>query len=140
MSEDPQVCRICGCTDDRACDGGCSWAEPGLCSACVAKAKKRKKPQKPPTVLTPEQLAEVESFDREFERMLRAAVAANSEDCPDPRALALDFLTKLQQGAFSTPEAALMALTFSFMAYAERRMNAALIKPNERKPRLWTPT
>lgn len=32
-----QRCRVCGCTDDRACPGGCSWAEPGLCSQCVGK-------------------------------------------------------------------------------------------------------
>lgn len=34
-------CRRCGCTDDRACateDGPCSWAEPGLCSACASGA------------------------------------------------------------------------------------------------------
>ena len=31
------ACRICGCTDDRACPGGCSWIsrEPPLCSSCV---------------------------------------------------------------------------------------------------------
>lgn len=28
-------CRICGCTDARACPGGCSWAGERLCSACV---------------------------------------------------------------------------------------------------------
>ncbi len=28
-------CRGCGCTDDRACFGGCSWVEPDLCSQCV---------------------------------------------------------------------------------------------------------
>lgn len=32
-------CRVCGCTDERACPGGCSWVEdPGggdLCSACA---------------------------------------------------------------------------------------------------------
>ena len=27
-------CRICGCTDDHACPGGCHWVEPDLCSAC----------------------------------------------------------------------------------------------------------
>lgn len=27
-------CRACGCTDDRACLGGCWWVEPDLCSAC----------------------------------------------------------------------------------------------------------
>jgi ParB/RepB/Spo0J family partition protein len=27
-------CRACGCTDARACPGGCSWVEWDLCSAC----------------------------------------------------------------------------------------------------------
>lgn len=27
-------CRVCGCTDDKACPGGCVWAEPDLCSRC----------------------------------------------------------------------------------------------------------
>lgn len=26
------VCRECGCTNDEACDGGCTWIEPDLCS------------------------------------------------------------------------------------------------------------
>ena len=30
-----RVCRICGCTEDNACEGGCSWVEEDLCSACV---------------------------------------------------------------------------------------------------------
>ena len=33
-------CRVCGCTDDQACEGGCSWAEPDLCSKCAAKKKR----------------------------------------------------------------------------------------------------
>ena len=37
-------CRICGCTDERACEGGCSWVpDPlglgDLCSACLAKVE-----------------------------------------------------------------------------------------------------
>jgi hypothetical protein len=28
-------CRVCGCTDDHACEGGCVWIEPNLCSRCV---------------------------------------------------------------------------------------------------------
>ena len=32
------ACRVCGCTDDRACDGGCSWAEADLCSRCAPAA------------------------------------------------------------------------------------------------------
>lgn len=30
-----RACRICGCTCSRACEGGCSWVERDLCSACV---------------------------------------------------------------------------------------------------------
>lgn len=30
------TCRGCGCTDDHACPGGCSWVEPDLCSACYS--------------------------------------------------------------------------------------------------------
>lgn len=28
-------CRRCGCTDARACPGGCSWVEKNLCSRCA---------------------------------------------------------------------------------------------------------
>lgn len=28
-------CRVCGCTNDRACDGGCYWSQPDLCSSCA---------------------------------------------------------------------------------------------------------
>ena len=31
-------CRECGCTDARACPGGCSWVEADLCSACEGPA------------------------------------------------------------------------------------------------------
>jgi hypothetical protein len=34
------VCRVCGCTDEEACEGGCSWVEPDLCSACVDEANR----------------------------------------------------------------------------------------------------
>lgn len=30
-------CVICGCTDDHACEGGCYWVYPNLCSACAEK-------------------------------------------------------------------------------------------------------
>ena len=30
-------CVICGCTDDNACEGGCYWVYPNLCSACAEK-------------------------------------------------------------------------------------------------------
>jgi hypothetical protein len=30
-------CRVCGCTDDRACEGGCFWVDKDdtLCSTCA---------------------------------------------------------------------------------------------------------
>ena len=28
-------CRVCGCTDEMACDEGCYWVEPDLCSTCA---------------------------------------------------------------------------------------------------------
>lgn len=28
-------CRVCGCTEDHACRGGCYWVSEDLCSACV---------------------------------------------------------------------------------------------------------
>lgn len=38
VDEDPQTaqkCRVCGCTQERACPGGCYWVESDLCSSCV---------------------------------------------------------------------------------------------------------
>lgn len=37
------VCRICGCTQNNACDGGCYWAEEDLCSSCAQDAERIKK-------------------------------------------------------------------------------------------------
>jgi hypothetical protein len=34
--DDGVACRGCGCTDDRACPGGCFWVAGDLCSSCVA--------------------------------------------------------------------------------------------------------
>jgi len=34
--ESAKACRVCGCTQERACPGGCYWVEDDLCSACVA--------------------------------------------------------------------------------------------------------
>ncbi|MDD4566090.1 MAG: hypothetical protein PHE79_11530 [Eubacteriales bacterium] len=33
-AESDQICRVCGCTQDNACPGGCYWVEEDLCSAC----------------------------------------------------------------------------------------------------------
>lgn len=35
--EDSWACAICGCTNDNACEGGCYWVYPNLCSACAEK-------------------------------------------------------------------------------------------------------
>lgn len=32
---EPEVCRGCGCSEERACAGGCWWVGRGLCSRCV---------------------------------------------------------------------------------------------------------
>jgi hypothetical protein len=29
-----RTCKVCGCTDTRACEGGCWWVGPELCSRC----------------------------------------------------------------------------------------------------------
>lgn len=33
-----QSCRVCGCTDDDGCPGGCTWVEDDLCSECTGAA------------------------------------------------------------------------------------------------------
>lgn len=37
LGVEPRKCRVCGCTDDHACEGGCAWVSPDedLCTACV---------------------------------------------------------------------------------------------------------
>lgn len=35
VSNEP-VCRVCGCTQNNACLGGCFWVEDDLCSRCQA--------------------------------------------------------------------------------------------------------
>ncbi len=34
-------CRVCGCTQQHACPGGCSWVEIDLCSACAERLRKQ---------------------------------------------------------------------------------------------------
>jgi len=36
IAYDLAVCRICGCTDNDACQAGCCWQDPNLCSVCYA--------------------------------------------------------------------------------------------------------
>lgn len=35
-----QQCRECGCTEYRACEGGCCWVERDLCSRCVPRLQR----------------------------------------------------------------------------------------------------
>jgi PRTRC genetic system protein A len=35
LSESERTCRVCGCNEDNACDGGCYWVKPDLCSRCA---------------------------------------------------------------------------------------------------------
>lgn len=37
--EDEQTCRVCGCTWDNACEGGCYWVDDDLCSSCAEKMR-----------------------------------------------------------------------------------------------------
>jgi len=40
--QDQPICKVCGCTDEGACqtaEGSCHWVEPDLCSACAGKPK-----------------------------------------------------------------------------------------------------
>lgn len=35
FDNDPRFCKICGCTQDHACAGGCYWVTDDICSNCV---------------------------------------------------------------------------------------------------------
>jgi hypothetical protein len=37
-------CKFCGCTDARACPGGCSWFMPEVCSQCAEAAVRAYEP------------------------------------------------------------------------------------------------
>lgn len=39
--DDRPACRMCGCTNEQACEGGCYWVEFDLCSTCADKADAR---------------------------------------------------------------------------------------------------
>lgn len=39
---DGTSCRACGCTENNACDGGCTWAEEDLCSRCSDERQRRR--------------------------------------------------------------------------------------------------
>lgn len=35
VTSDEYECAYCGCTDDDACEGGCEWIAPNVCSNCA---------------------------------------------------------------------------------------------------------
>lgn len=37
VDEYSPACRVCGCTNGVACEGGCHWIEEDLCSSCEGK-------------------------------------------------------------------------------------------------------
>ncbi|HUV53024.1 MAG TPA: hypothetical protein VMW64_08125 [Dehalococcoidia bacterium] len=42
VCQEQPMCRVCGCTNEHACEtdeGPCHWVEDDLCSACAAKVK-----------------------------------------------------------------------------------------------------
>lgn len=36
-ADEQMRCRVCGCTWNNGCPGGCYWVEPDLCSQCIDK-------------------------------------------------------------------------------------------------------
>ena len=36
-------CKVCGCTEEKACKGGCYWIAPYLCNKCYEKGQKKPK-------------------------------------------------------------------------------------------------
>lgn len=45
------TCRVCGCTDDMACPGGCWWVEPDLCSRCAEVITRESDTKSEPTLV-----------------------------------------------------------------------------------------
>jgi hypothetical protein len=43
QAEEEQKCRVCGCTQYNACEGGCYWVKEDLCSKCAEKTIEEEK-------------------------------------------------------------------------------------------------
>jgi hypothetical protein len=50
-ASEEEVCRVCGCSDTKSCPGGCTWAEPGLCSSCSEKQALFSEPEVEPCTI-----------------------------------------------------------------------------------------
>jgi ParB/RepB/Spo0J family partition protein len=59
---DVRMCRACGCTSEHACEEGCYWIEPDLCSNCRPGQSEAATPAVP---LAPRSLTETETADAE---------------------------------------------------------------------------
>ncbi len=67
-----RVCRVCGCTWNNACPGGCYWVEFDLCRECVGK-------EPTPAELTytfylPEDIADIEGLHYELDTWVSASL------------------------------------------------------------------
>ncbi len=62
MLEAERQCRKCGCTDEQACPGGCSWVENDLCSQCSRKVLKSSLKTRPEFTQLRKNNAEVDSM------------------------------------------------------------------------------
>ena len=71
------VCRVCGCTDAHACEGGCSWVddEHTLCSRCAEKES----PQPDPLALTPENVNQAHVAQAEARNAIFDAITARDQ-------------------------------------------------------------
>jgi len=50
-TDNEMACEICGCTQLNACEGGCYWVRPGLCSACAEEGHGSASPEKDPAAI-----------------------------------------------------------------------------------------
>jgi len=39
MAKKERSCKVCGCTQNNGCKGGCYWVAPNLCSKCSPQPK-----------------------------------------------------------------------------------------------------
>ena len=81
-----RTCRVCGCWEMQACEGGCYWVGDDLCSACVVRADDGQLTVLPkiPTALgatnpTPEQLAEIQHYFDDYNAVLKRAGVTGRE-------------------------------------------------------------
>lgn len=85
-----RACRVCGCTEDKACLDGmdvpCHWVEKDLCSCCVGKQPKVK------SRFTPEVRARLVAAARARWAKVKEEPVSRSPDLPATRYLIRDRL------------------------------------------------